>query len=85
MFSKSANYCYANNAVPAGVLLLCEVALGDMAELSYANYDADKLPSGKLSTKGVGKTAPDLSDAKALDDGVVVPAWEAQRATRHKG
>ncbi|KAJ6680148.1 DNA LIGASE [Salix purpurea] len=73
MFSKSANYCYANNAVPAGVLLLCEVALGDMAELSYANYDADKLPSGKLSTKGVGKTAPDLSDAKALEDGVVVP------------
>jgi len=27
MFSKSANYCYANHAAPAGVLLLCEVWL----------------------------------------------------------
>lgn len=25
MFSKSANYCYANNSTTAGVLLLCEV------------------------------------------------------------
>uniref|UniRef100_A0A6N2MDG7 Poly [ADP-ribose] polymerase n=1 Tax=Salix viminalis TaxID=40686 RepID=A0A6N2MDG7_SALVM len=85
MFSKSANYCYANNAVPAGVLLLCEVALGDMAELSYANYDADKLPSGKLSTKGVGKTAPDLSDAKALEDGVVVPLGKPKEQQGTKG
>ncbi|KAJ6401044.1 hypothetical protein OIU84_016458 [Salix udensis] len=85
MFSKSANYCYANNAVPAGVLLLCEVALGDMAELSYANYDADKLPSGKLSTKGVGKTAPDLSDAKALEDGVVVPLGKPKKQQGTKG
>ncbi|KAF9669320.1 hypothetical protein SADUNF_Sadunf14G0095300 [Salix dunnii] len=85
MFSKSANYCYANNAFPAGVLLLCEVALGDMAELSYAKYDADKLPSGKLSTKGVGSTAPDLSDAKALEDGVVVPLGKPKEQQGTKG
>ncbi|KAB1202320.1 Poly [ADP-ribose] polymerase 2 [Morella rubra] len=73
MFSKSANYCYASRDFGTGVLLLCEVALGGMAELQYAKYDADKLPKGKLSTKGVGRTAPDLSEAHELDDGVVVP------------
>ncbi|KAK4338120.1 hypothetical protein RND71_042607 [Anisodus tanguticus] len=45
MFSKSANYCYA---AKDGVLLLCEVALGDMNELLSANCNADKLPLGKL-------------------------------------
>ncbi|KAJ0024121.1 hypothetical protein Pint_09099 [Pistacia integerrima] len=73
MFSKSANYCYASRTATAGVLLLCEVALGDMAELVHAKYDADKLPEGKLSTKGVGQTAPDPSEAQALKDGIVVP------------
>ncbi|WOG94738.1 hypothetical protein DCAR_0314035 [Daucus carota subsp. sativus] len=73
MFSKSANYCCSTPTATSGVLLLCEVALGDMAELLNAKYDADKLPVGKLSTKGVGKTAPDLSEAETLEDGVVVP------------
>ncbi|XP_020538605.1 poly [ADP-ribose] polymerase 2 isoform X4 [Jatropha curcas] len=85
MFSKSANYCYATAAASAGVLLLCEVALGDMAEQLYANYDADKLPQGKLSTKGVGSTAPDLSCAKALEDGVTVPLGKAKQQEGHKG
>ncbi|KAH8489158.1 hypothetical protein H0E87_024708 [Populus deltoides] len=85
MFSKSANYCYANHAAPAGVLLLCEVALGDMAELLCANYDADKLPSGKLSTKGVGRTAPHLSDARTLEDGVVVPLGKPKEQRGSKG
>ncbi|KAI8522658.1 hypothetical protein RHMOL_Rhmol13G0013300 [Rhododendron molle] len=73
MFSKSANYCYSSSACSAGVLLLCEVALGEMAELLTANYNAEKLPEGKLSTKGVGATAPDFSEAQMLEDGVVVP------------
>ncbi|KAG6761692.1 hypothetical protein POTOM_034921 [Populus tomentosa] len=30
-------------------------------------------PSNYCSTKGVGGTAPNLSDAKTLDDGAVVP------------
>ena len=30
MVSKSANYCWANKTNPIGVLLLCEVALGNM-------------------------------------------------------
>lgn len=30
MVSKSANYCATNRLNPTGVMLLCEVALGDM-------------------------------------------------------
>lgn len=73
MFSKSANYCCATKQTSAGVLLLCEVALGEVAELLTANYNADNLPQGKLSTKGVGATAPDMSESEILEDGVVVP------------
>ncbi|KAJ1283807.1 hypothetical protein BS78_03G155000 [Paspalum vaginatum] len=51
MFSKSANYCYASKASRSGVLLLCEVALGNMHELLNADYNANNLPDGKLSSK----------------------------------
>ncbi|GMI66597.1 poly(ADP-ribose) polymerase 2, poly(ADP-ribose) polymerase [Hibiscus trionum] len=82
MFSKSANYCYSNSAFRTGVLLLCEVALGDMAELLQAKSDANKLPDGKLSTKGVGATAPDPSEAQTLDDGVIVPLGKPKEQKR---
>ncbi|KAH9730488.1 poly (ADP-ribose) polymerase 2 [Citrus sinensis] len=85
MFSKSANYCYASPSATAGVLLLCEVALGDMSELLYANYDADKLPDGKLSTKGVGQTAPDPLEAETLEDGVIVPLGKPKEQLNSKG
>ncbi|XP_031261652.1 poly [ADP-ribose] polymerase 2-like [Pistacia vera] len=73
MFSRSVGYCVANSKSPDAVLLLCEVALGDMNELLTLDCNADKLPKGKLSTKGVGKIAPDLSEAQVLEDGVIVP------------
>ncbi|KAJ0052869.1 hypothetical protein Pint_00957 [Pistacia integerrima] len=73
MFSRSVGYCGANSKSPDAVLLLCEVALGDMNELLTLDCNADKLPKGKLSTKGVGKIAPDLSEAQVLEDGVIVP------------
>ncbi|KAG7030214.1 Poly [ADP-ribose] polymerase 2 [Cucurbita argyrosperma subsp. argyrosperma] len=85
MFSKSANYCYASNVASTGVLLLCEVALGDMVELLEANYDADKLPEGKLSTKGVGQTEPNLSKSLTLDDGVIIPLGKPKQNHRCKG
>ncbi|PKI51658.1 hypothetical protein CRG98_027960 [Punica granatum] len=85
MFSKSANYCYASGAATAGVLLLCEVALGDMAELPNAKCDADKLPEGKLSTKGVGATSPDPSEAQTLKDGIVVPLGKPKQQSGPKG
>ncbi|KAJ4905453.1 Poly [ADP-ribose] polymerase 2 [Raphanus sativus] len=85
MFSKSANYCYANTGANDGVLLLCEVALGDMNELLNSDYNADKLPPGKLSTKGVGRTAPNPSEAKTLEDGVVVPLGKPVDHSSSKG
>ncbi|XP_019089234.1 PREDICTED: poly [ADP-ribose] polymerase 2-like [Camelina sativa] len=85
MFSKSANYCHANRRSNDGVLLLCEVALGDMNELVCSDYNADNLPPGKLSTKGVGETAPNPSVAQTLEDGVVVPLGKPVKSSCFKG
>ena len=41
--------------------------------MRHADYDADKLPKGKLSTKGVGKSEPDKKDWVTLEGGCVVP------------
>ncbi|XP_072544606.1 poly [ADP-ribose] polymerase 2 isoform X2 [Salminus brasiliensis] len=72
MSSKSANYCFTSQKNNIGLLLLSEVALGDCNELLDANYDADNLPSGKHSTKGLGQTSPDPKNSVTLD-GATVP------------
>ncbi|XP_075451600.1 LOW QUALITY PROTEIN: poly [ADP-ribose] polymerase 1 [Ascaphus truei] len=71
MVSKSANYCHTMPGSPVGLILLGEVALGNMHELKAAAHIA-KLPKGKHSVKGLGKTAPDPSATVQLD-GVDVP------------
>ncbi|KAF6073567.1 poly(ADP-ribose) polymerase 1 [Phyllostomus discolor] len=71
MVSKSANYCHTSQGDPIGLVLLGEVALGNMYELKHALH-INKLPKGKHSVKGLGKTAPDPSASVALD-GVEVP------------
>lgn len=58
MSSKSANYCFTNRDSNTGIMLLCEVALGDMNLKYHADYNAGLLPAGKSSTKGVGRNAP---------------------------
>lgn len=55
--SKSANYCHPKNN-EVGLMLLCEVALGEMNDKFTADYNAHNLPPGKNSTRGVGKYAP---------------------------
>ncbi|XP_051984440.1 poly [ADP-ribose] polymerase 2 isoform X2 [Xyrauchen texanus] len=72
MSSKSANYCFANQKNNQGLLLLSEVALGEINELLDADSNAGKLPSGKHSTKGLGQTAPDPNNNVTLD-GATVP------------
>lgn len=72
MVSKSANYCFTTPKNNVGIILLSEVALGNMYELTAANY-IDNLPVGKHSTKGVGKTSPDSSEALTLPNGLIVP------------
>jgi len=74
MVSKSANYCFTNRDNNTGVMLLCEVALGKTNDLLHADYNANLLPPGTLSTKGCGKNVPDPKGFVRLDDGVIVPA-----------
>ncbi|XP_061481007.1 poly [ADP-ribose] polymerase 1 [Rhineura floridana] len=71
MVSKSANYCHPSQTDPIGLILLGEVALGNMYEMKNASH-ITKLPKGKHSVKGLGKTAPDPSATVSLD-GVEVP------------
>ncbi|XP_025782035.1 poly [ADP-ribose] polymerase 1 [Puma concolor] len=71
MVSKSANYCHTSQGDPIGLILLGEVALGNMYELKHAAH-ISKLPKGKHSVKGLGKTTPDPS-ASITMDGVEVP------------
>ncbi|GLV34377.1 Poly-(ADP-ribose) polymerase [Carabus blaptoides fortunei] len=72
MVSKSANYCYTTATDSEGLLLLCEVALGNMAE-KYANEYVTKLPRNVHSVKGIGKTEPDPQSIRILADGTQVP------------
>lgn len=72
MVSKSANYCCTSKQNNTGLMLLCEVALGDMLECNAANY-ITKLPSDKHSTKGLGKTYPNPKESHKRSDGVEVP------------
>lgn len=72
MVSKSANYCCTHSQNPTGLLLLCEVALGNMYERYQADY-IDKLPKGKHSTFGRGQTHPDPQTVHKTKDGVEVP------------
>ncbi|KAK5860334.1 hypothetical protein PBY51_021821 [Eleginops maclovinus] len=72
MSSKSANYCFANQNNQTGLLLLSEVALGDCNELVMADCNAQNLPAGKHSTKGLGQTGPAPKNSVTLD-GMTVP------------
>ncbi|KAF2885557.1 hypothetical protein ILUMI_20625, partial [Ignelater luminosus] len=72
MVSKSAKYCHTNIKNHVGLLLLCEVALGEMYELENAEY-VENLPEGKHSVKGIGRTEPDPKHTKELPGGVHVP------------
>ncbi|KAJ3046051.1 Poly [ADP-ribose] polymerase 2 [Rhizophlyctis rosea] len=83
MVSKSANYCFTNRNQNTGILLLCEVALGDTNKLKHADYNAGETAAknGKHSTWGVGRNLPDPKEAVKLEDGVHVPTGKPIRAT----
>ena len=48
MVSKSANYCYTSRESSTSLMILCDVALGNMNEKLYADYNANNLPPGKM-------------------------------------
>lgn len=70
MASKSVGYCCPTNNT--ALIMLCEVALGNMNEKLQTDYNAANLPSGKHSTKGCGVTYPDPK-ASVVVDGVEIP------------
>ncbi|CAN6684491.1 unnamed protein product [Malus baccata var. baccata] len=72
LVSKSAQYCYTDKKNPVGLMLLSEVALGEVYELKKAAY-MDKPPKGKHSTKGLGKKIPQESEYVKWKDDVIVP------------
>ncbi|KAG2713573.1 hypothetical protein I3843_04G174400 [Carya illinoinensis] len=72
LVSKSAQYCYTDKKNPVGLMLLSEVALGEVYELKKAKY-IEKPPEGKHSTKGLGKNIPLESEYARWRDGIVVP------------
>ncbi|GJV27547.1 poly [ADP-ribose] polymerase 1, partial [Tanacetum coccineum] len=72
LVSKSAKFCKSDKKNPVGLMLLSEVALGDIYELKKEEY-MDKPPKGKDSTKGLGEKIPDESEHVKWRDDVVVP------------
>ncbi|XP_078440531.1 poly(ADP-ribose) polymerase 2 [Wolffia australiana] len=80
LVSKSAQYCFTDKKSPVGLLLLSEVALGETHELKKATY-VEQPPEGKMSTKGLGKTAPDKSEFVIWRDQVVVPCGKPVRSS----
>ena len=74
MSSKSGNYCATKRADPVGLLLLSEVALGDVYERKEAEF-VRHLPDGKLSCKGIGRTRPDPAGAVHTASGATVPTF----------
>ena len=69
MCSKSANYCFVSPSRKEGLLVLCDVALGQTNDLLAADYSSDELPRGKHSTRGLGRVAPDPAQQETLYEG----------------
>ena len=70
--SKSATYCFAKTSKNEGLLILCEVALGNMQEY-FQPTCVTSLPEGKHSVKGCGTIMNNPRDVEITDDGVVIP------------
>lgn len=75
MVSKSALYCQTTSKNNIGLMLLCNVALGDTLDLIVPRYIVE-LPADKHSTKGIGSTYPNPRMARTRPDGVTVPLGE---------
>ncbi|KAI1320701.1 Poly [ADP-ribose] polymerase 2 [Mortierella claussenii] len=74
--SKSANYCFTDYHNDTGLMLLCEVALGDMFEIEQSDYNAkaNSERAGKHSTKGLGQSYPSEQHDVFIEDNLRVQA-----------
>ena len=76
MFSMNTKLKPASRSQPYGLLLLCEVSLGEANQLLGADYNADQLPSGKSSVMGMGQIEP--ASYKKIDGGLKLPMGPAR-------
>lgn len=72
--AKSSHYCNSTRNGDA-LLLLCEVALGDIQELQEFDQNLMTAPNGKHSVKGLGIRFPRKQITRT--DGVLVPYGKA--------
>jgi poly [ADP-ribose] polymerase len=84
MVSKSANYCFTSKDNNTGILLLCDVAVGNYNEKIHSDYNASNLPKGKHSTKGCGLTAPPEKSYITLE-GCKVPIGQGEKVNINGG
>ncbi|XP_043817726.1 poly [ADP-ribose] polymerase 2-A isoform X4 [Manihot esculenta] len=84
MFAKSVRYCGADWVNSDAVLILCEVALGDINEIQTFDHSPHQLPKGNLSAKAIGRTEPDPSKVEILEDGIIVPQGKPIDQTKPK-
>eukprot|EP01100_Stratorugosa_tubuloviscum_P008158 TRINITY_DN3399_c0_g2_i1.p1 TRINITY_DN3399_c0_g2~~TRINITY_DN3399_c0_g2_i1.p1 ORF type:complete len:284 (-),score=129.72 TRINITY_DN3399_c0_g2_i1:9-773(-) len=72
MVSKSAHYCFTTPDSPIAVLLLCEVALGKVKELTQDTY-MEKPMANSDSTKALGMTIPKPDESTIINNNVIIP------------
>lgn len=75
--TKSAGYMGVSSG--RGLLFLCEVALGNVYELTNST-NVTQLPAGKHSVRGVGQHTPATDTHEMMDD-VVVPIGRLNRSS----
>jgi poly [ADP-ribose] polymerase len=72
-FTKSANYCFGTPG-QRGLLVLCEVDLGNPREAREADYDSKKFIGPQYqSTKGVGRYVPSSMKPLTGNSEVLIP------------
>ena len=58
MASKSLGHCFPSNGI--GLLLLCEVGLGEMAEFKFKDPQWKEKYTGNNSVKAIGQVEPEI-------------------------
>lgn len=71
MFSVSYEYCSDGHHYK--LLLLCEVALGDIYETKQTEWDVEEISDPYKSVKALGKEGPKLTKKVVLPNGCTVP------------
>lgn len=78
MFAKSYGYCRSWGS-DSFCIMLCEGALGTPNELLHDDFNANKLPKGKHSTKALGHVAPHEKHHKEIMKGVMIPQGKPEK------